>query len=523
MKRRLMLRIMSAFLCCLLLFGEVTVRADDAAHSQAEESVQQAEDGAQQAGEQSEAEEAGASQQAENDASSAQTEAAAQTEEAAPPEAAGRPALVTLSKAVALPEGPEVVSDFAILVEARSGAILYEKNAYGRAAPASITKIMTALLIMENCEMSETVFFSYRACHELASGSSTISRTEGEEMSVLDCLYGLLVASANEVAQALAEHLSGSIEAFVARMNQRAEELGCVNTHFANPHGTPDDDHYTCAYDMALILREAMQHDRLREIMGTAKAQIAPTNKHDEITYLRSKHPLVTDYFGKKYEGAVAGKTGYTSEALNTLATYAVRGDMDLICIVLHADGATVVGDDSAALFNYGFANYTRTNMMARAAESANDRSFLGSDILDLDSVGGCYVTLPNGTSPDELAAGIHYGSSDAAKDQVAVKEYSLNGVVLASLPLKVDPVTPKLPITPEINHEPSTKDILRTKYLGLALIYWIIIGGSLVVLGLLALLIYGIIRLFRHNKKLEERSRRSLSRMERQEKNEFF
>ena len=189
----------------------------------------------------------------------------------------------------------------------------------------------------------------------------------------------------------------------------------------------------------------------------------------------------------------------------------------------MHADGATVVGDDSAALFNYGFANYFRTNVMARAAAASSGREFLGSDILDLDSVGGCYVTLPNGTSLEGLTSSIHYGSTDAAKDQVAVKEYSLNGVVLASLPLKVDPVTPKLPITPEINHEPSTKDILRTKYLGLALIYWIIIGGSLVVLGLLVLLIYGIIRLFRQNKKLEERSRRSMSRMERQEKNEFF
>ncbi len=438
--------------------------------------------------------------------------------------AAAKPALVTLADAVSLPEGPEIVSDYAVLIEARSGAILYDKNARERSAPASITKIMTALLIMENCDLNETVFFSYRACHELASGSSTISRTEGEEMSVLDCLYALLVASANEVAQALAEHLSGSIEAFVGRMNERAEELGCVNTHFANPHGTPDPDHYTCAYDMALILRQAVQYDRLKEIMGTGKYQIAPTNKHSEITYLRSKHPLVTDYFGKKYEGAVAGKTGHTSEALNTLATYAVRGGLDLICVVLHADGATVVGDDSAALFGYGFENFFRTNMQARAAESASPgQAFLGSDILDLDSVGGCYVTLPNGTSVDELTSSIHYGSTDAAKDQVAVKEYALNGVVLASLPLKVDPVTAKLPITPEIHQEPSTKEILRTKHLGLALIYWIIIGGSLVVLGLLSLLIWGIIRLFRQEKRLEERSKRSLSRMDAQEKNEFF
>ena len=509
MKRHLPIRIICLILCAFLLTEGTAARADDAAHSQAAESTLLPESTSLQ--EESAPPEGTVPQTAEGSA-------------ALQPDGSGRPVLVTLADAVPLPQGPEIVSDLAILIEAKSGTILYEKNARERGAPASITKIMTALLIAENCDLNETVFFSYRACHELASGSSTISRTEGEEMSVLDCLYGLLVASANEVAQALAEHLSGSIEAFVARMNLRAEELGCVNTHFANPHGTPDPDHYTCAYDMALILREAVRHDRLREIMGTGRYQIAPTNKHNEITYLRSKHPLVTDYFGKKYEGAVAGKTGYTSEALNTLATYAVRGDMDLICVVMHADGATVVGEDSTALFGYGFSEFFRTNMMARAAASASpSRSFLGSDILDLDSVGGCYVTLPNGVSADELVSSIHYGGTSSAKDQVAVKEYALNGVVLASQPLRVGPVTPKLPITPEISKEPSTKEILRTKHLGLALIYWIIIAGSLVVLGLLVLLAYGIIRLFRHNKRLEERSRRSLSRMDRQEKQEFF
>lgn len=430
----------------------------------------------------------------------------------------------SLADAVSLPEAPEIVSDFAVLMEAKSGAILYDKNARERSAPASITKIMTALLITENCDPEETVLFSYRACHELASGSSTISRTEGEEMSVEDCLYALLVASANEVAQALAEHMSGSIEAFVARMNERAAELGCTNTHFANPHGTPDPQHYTCALDMALILREAVQHEHLKEIMGTDKYQISPTNKHSEVTYLRSKHPLVTDYFGKKYEGAAAGKTGHTSEALNTLATFAVRGNLDLICVVLHADGATVVGEDSAALFDYGFANFFRCNMQADAAsKEPPGGSFLGSDILDLAASGGCYVTLPNGTSPDALTSSIHYGGSAAEKDQVAVKEYALNGVVLASLPLKVESVKAKLPITPQIDHEPTAKEILRTRYLGLALIYWIIIAGSLVVLTLLVFLGLAILRIFRKNKRLEERSRRHLSRMESQDKKEFF
>ena len=425
-------------------------------------------------------------------------------------------ALAPLSDAVSLPEAPETVSDFAILAEAKSGTILYEKNAFDRAAPASITKIMTALLTAEHCDLGETVLFSYRACHELEKGSSTIARTEGETMSVRDCLYGLLVASANEVAQALAEHVSGSIEAFVALMNERAAELGCVNTHFANPHGTPDPEHYTCCYDMVLIMQAALEHGILREAMGTAKYQIAPTNKHNEITYLNSKHPLVTNTYKMKYEGAVAGKTGYTSEALNTLITYAVRGELDLICVVMHADGSTVVGEDSAALFNYGFENFVRTDMLAAAAEkTAVDPVFLGSDILGLTSSGSCYVTLPKGADPAELVSAVHYGAGAAGSDEVAVKEYSLNGVVLARMPLKVEPVKSRLPITPEIVREKTAKERLRTRYLGIPLIYWIIVAGSLVLLGLLGLVVLLILRLLRARKRRVVQRRRALSRIE--------
>ena len=425
-------------------------------------------------------------------------------------------AWATLSDAVSLPEAPEISANFAILAEAKSGTVLYEKNAYDRAAPASITKVMTALLTAEHCDPNETVLFSYRACHELEKGSSTIARTEGETMSVRDCLYALLVASANEVAQALAEHISGSIEAFVALMNERAEQLGCVNTHFANPHGTPDPDHYTCCYDMALIMQEALQHGLVREAMGTAKYQIAPTNKHSEITYLNSKHPLVTNTYKMKYEGAVAGKTGYTSEALNTLVTYAVRGDTDLICVVMHANGQTVVGEDSAALFDYGFEHFSSTNMLALTADdTAADPVFLGSDILGLSSSGSCYVTLPKGTDPGELITTVHYGAVEAGSDVVAVREYSLNGVVLARLPLKVGPVRTRLPITPETVREKTTKERLRTPYLGIPLIYWIIIAGSLVLLGLLGLLVFFILRLFRNSKRRDVQRRRALSRIE--------
>lgn len=431
--------------------------------------------------------------------------------------AAHSPVFVTLSDAVKLPAAPEIHSDYAILVEAKSGTILYEKNAYAKAYPASITKIMTALLVMENCDMSETVEYSYRACHELASGSSSIARTEGEKMSVLDSLYGMMVASANEVAQALAEHVAGSFEAFAAKMTLRAYELGAVNSNFANPHGTPDPDHYTCAHDMAVITREAVKNDLLREIMGTAKYQIAPTNKHSEITYLRMKHPLLTDNINMRYEGAVAGKTGYTSEALNTLVTYAVRGNMELICVVMHADGTAATAEDSTALFNYGFQNFNCYDLSARSEVSAAAGSaYLGADILSFTAAEDYYITLPAGTSPDELTEAVSYGGENV-QDTVATKKYSLNGVTLASIPLTVNPVKPSLPSTVTVTTALTSRDILREVHFGLPLIYWILIGGGLVLLLILAIIILIALRIRKVRKRRKLRKQRALNRMSQQ------
>lgn len=425
------------------------------------------------------------------------------------------PVLTTLSLAAELPEGPALKSDYAILIEAKSGTILYEKNAYAKAYPASTTKVLTALITAQSCNMAETVDFSYRACHELAPGSSSIARTEGEQMSVEDCLYALLVASANEVAQALAEHVSGSFEAFAAKMTLTAQRLGAVNSNFTNPHGTPDENHYTCAHDMALFMREAVKDSRLKTIMGTVSYQIAPTNKHSEITYLRMKHPLLTDNLNMKYSSAVAGKTGYTSEALNTLVTYASRDGLDLIAVVMHADGTAATGEDSIALFDYGFEHFRCYSLGAlEASASAADPIFLGQDILSFSGAEEAYVTLPPGITPEALSSAVIYGSGDAGANTVAVKEYRLNGYLLSRVPLTLDPPASRLPLTPVISIAPSRNEQLRTEYFGLALIYWIIIGGcALLLLVLLLLLLLGL-KLHKRNRRKREEEKKSLSRM---------
>ncbi len=320
------------------------------------------------------------------------------------------PAPVDLSGSPDWPEAPSVDSEAAILMESKTGKILYSKNANEAYFPASITKLMTALLTLERCQLSDIVTFSYRATHELEQGSTHIARTEGEEMSVRDCLYALLLFSANEVAQALAEHISGSFEDFAVLMNERAVQLGCSNTHFVNPSGLNNSRHLTTCRDMALILRACTKIPEFLEIESANSYVIPPTNRHEESTTVVQKHKLVKQ--GEDhYEGALAGKTGYTTIAGNTLATYAVRGDMELICIIMKSMSTHYA--DTRALLDWGFDNFSMVQL-----SSAEEPARLNAN-------------LPEGLliSEDEwliLPRGLEFSALDVQVDQ-------LNGTVDAN------------------------------------------------------------------------------------------
>ena len=171
------------------------------------------------------------------------------------------------------PDGPQILAESAILMEANTGTILYEKNATEAMYPASTTKTLTALLTVENCKLSDTVTISHNALFDVPSDSSLMGGlTEGEQLSVEVCLYGLMLSSGNEISYALGEHVAGGdLSKFVDLMNQRATELGCVNSHFSNPHGYQDSEHYTCSYDLALISKEALKHSEYRKIASTER------------------------------------------------------------------------------------------------------------------------------------------------------------------------------------------------------------------------------------------------------------
>jgi D-alanyl-D-alanine carboxypeptidase (penicillin-binding protein 5/6) len=241
-----------------------------------------------------------------------------------------------------------VSAQSAILIEQTSGRVLFEKDAHTKRRIASITKIMTAILAIESGKMEETVTVSNRAVR--AEGSS-IYLKPNEKIKLKHLVYGLMLRSGNDAAIAIAEHVAGSVEGFVFLMNQKAAEIGMTNTEFANPHGLDDaENHYSTAYDMALLMRYAMQNEEFRKVSET-KVYRAPNPDERWDRVWRNKNKLLTNL----YEYCTGGKTGYTKRAKRTLVTTASKEGLDLIAVTLNAPDDW---NDHIAMYEYGFDNY---------------------------------------------------------------------------------------------------------------------------------------------------------------------
>lgn len=251
---------------------------------------------------------------------------------------------------------PEVQAEGAVLLDASTGKILFGKNENTRYYPASITKLMTALLVLENCSLDDMVTFSKTATTNLEAGSVSLNLTEGDKLTVRDSLYALMLKSANEVANGLAEKVSGSISGFAGKMNDRARALGCTNTNFVNPHGLNNVNHYTTPYDMALIAREAFKNETLCKISSTLKYTIPATKKVSTERTITMGHKMLYPTDSRYYPGIVAGKTGYTSLAGNTLVTCAEKNGVRLIAVVMKAKSTHYT--DTKAMLDYGFEHY---------------------------------------------------------------------------------------------------------------------------------------------------------------------
>lgn len=325
------------------------------------------------------------------------------------------------------PDGPAIGARSAILLEAETGVILYAKNIHEKLYPASTTKLMTCLIAAENSAMDETVTFSHDAVFSLEQGSSNIGIDAGQAMPMEECLYGILVASANEVANAVAEHVAGSMEDFADMMNQKAKELGCENTHFVNAHGLQDEAHYTSSYDLALIAQAFFKNELLSKIGNTASHHFEATASQPDDFTSRNKHKLITGEIS--YEGIKGGKTGYTDEARQTLVTCAERNGMKLICVIMMEESPEQFYD-TVKLLDYGFTNFATVNVSENETKyNIKSSNFFHTSydvfgnskpILALNQ--NSYLILPKTVDFEELDSQISY--DDTNETQVARINY---------------------------------------------------------------------------------------------------
>ncbi len=288
------------------------------------------------------------------------------------------------------PDNISIQAEGGIVIDADTGTVLFGKNIHTAYYPASITKILTALIVIERCSLDEMVTFSHNAVYNVEEDSKSAGLDEGDVLTVRDCLYALLLQSANEAANALAEHVAGSVEAFAELMNARAASLGCQNSHFSNPSGLNDPNHYTSAYDMALIGQAALKNDTFMEIDSTLYYDLPVTKRNREGLRIYPGHKMIKKNMPEYYSGALGGKTGYTSLAGNTLVTFARRDGMTLVAVVLNGHASHYI--DTKTMLNFGFKNF----LTVSAADFDTDFTSVENDM----TIGGL---SPTGLSGLEL------------------------------------------------------------------------------------------------------------------------
>ena len=350
------------------------------------------------------------------------------------------------------PEGQAIQAAAGVVLDMDTGAWLYSKNCDRQLYPASITKIMTALLTIENADL-DAVMTCSPIVYELDENASNTGLSEGEQMNIRDALYTLMLESANDTANALAEYVGGSLEGFAKMMNDKAASLGCTGTHFSNPSGLSADDHYTTAHDMALIAQAAWENETFRTICGTVEYEVPPTNMYEETRYLSNHHQMMksdTDYYTGWCTG---GKTGFTQMAWNTLVTYGEKDGMHLVCVLLHGNGADQNYLETIDLMNYGFNNFQHVSML----QGKDDKTL--SDLMKVNYLGKAaslsapeltqiashtggvrMVTIPSGAAASEVVTAS--GTAPSAPGEMSVIPYLYHDWQVGTMSLTVNPVS---------------------------------------------------------------------------------
>ncbi len=402
----------------------------------------------------------------------------------------------------------EINSPRAILIDIDTGRVLFQKNAYEACYPASTTKVLTAILVLENCNLDEMVTASATAVNSVYANGTTASIQPGEELSVRDLLSTMLIHSANDAAYVLAEHVGGSIESFVSMMNARAKELGAKSTFFVNPNGLPSTSHKCSAYDMALFARFAMQNFPVfREIVSTVNYSLPITEKYTElymneypdaksvVRYLNTTtnhliNPNRTAYY---YEYATGIKTGYTDAAANCIVASAKKDGVELIVVIFGASGWTNLRKDAVNLFEYGFGILKSEPLTVSGTVMKTitiDNGEKGANTLDVLMEDTIYVTLhamedarnytPTIEINPNLSAPITFG------EIVGTATYDVNGVQYTSNLIAGNNVALKVPVI-----ETAGNVIKNTAFFILKLILWLFVAFVVLIILLVFLKAY--------------------------------
>lgn len=396
------------------------------------------------------------------------------------------------------PEGPGVYADSAIVMDINSGAILYGKRIDEKHYPASITKILTTLVALENAELTDEVTFTQASVDFLEYGDAHIGMRPGEVITLEDALYAVLLASANEVSYAVAENvgiqMGGDYNTFIQEMNDRAEELGCTGSHWMNANGLHDEEHYTTAHDMALIGSEVYGYEQFQKTTQTLQYTIPPTNLVDEQRVFQQNHKMLYEDNQYYYKYCTGGKTGYTDQAKTTLVTFADNGEMQLVAVNLQSYGAQVY-IDTTAMFEYVFNNFSKVSV---------------AEYLDEKKVDKClseeaYVVLPEGITVDQLE--VTYEAVEGGQSRQAVVKYTYEGQPVGN----VDVVLEKS-FYNELTgkSELKIKSVEETKDKKDGMNPWLIAG--IIVLIVIVLSFAGVILL----KKMQRKRKREMRRRQR-------
>lgn len=367
----------------------------------------------------------------------------------------------TAQAAAKWPKGPDkgsLSSASAIVMELSTGTVLYSKNIHKKHYPASITKIMTSLLTLENSSPSDVVTFTEAEAHGIETGSSSMYCVPGEKFTIEQVLYGIMLQSANEMCLVAADHVAGSVDKFVEMMNQRVAQLGLKDTHFMNPNGLHNDDHYTSAYDMACIAREAWKNSSFQKICGTRTYQVKSTNKRkaSEILggQLLNHHQMINGYeTSSRYEKdyVIGGKTGYTSMAHSTLVTFAEKDGMQLVSVIMKGNsskqGEPNEYTDTTRILDYAFEKFSKHAVNGENSDVNENLfntfdSYFNADQSPLRLSAESAVILPKGVALRKAKQQIQYDNSVKLQDGenvIGTVKYTYDGRMVGSTDIIYD------------------------------------------------------------------------------------